>query len=351
MSDCTITTNPDVSGIGIRANLYATVLLMALIPDLPGRTSPLVEVLAENAGISGLALLITAINETRRGNLSLYHAIYIIHMLYFTGIMVAPAGHYKRNTEKRRAILSGLITYGCYLLFTMYGLYVWGKGTKFWDVGSFTCPNPNNEEINSKIEYIVFFRPVPVSAIWLRVVWMAGLGVSLALLVFVPVFGCISVFGQGVIPPQGQPPHPKNPLFLWVLWVGKILTAVYGVATLEIYEKTNLHSGVLAGPEDEWTFGQVFAMVQLVTTLNEAIHCFMSINWDDSDDEDRGSVTSTHGRNSTASSRIIRLVGLRTGSGQASAEGEAINLDTIRRPTSTVQPLLRRQTHAAMTIV
>lgn len=181
---------------------------------------------------------------------------------------------------------------------------------------------------------------------------MAGLGVSLALLVFVPVFGCISVFSQGPVITQGQPPHPKNPLFFRILWVGKILTAVYGVATLEIYEKTNLHSGVLAGPEDEWTFGQVFAMVQLVTTLNEAIHCFMSIDWaepshsaDDSDGEDRESVTWTHGRNSTASSRIRR-----NDHGPALAEGETFNLDTMS-PTSTAQPLFHRQTQGAMMIV
>ena len=66
-------------------------LLMALIPEVD-ITKPLLEVLVGNAGISGLALLVTAIVQTVQNQLSLYHAIFIIHMLYFTGIMVAPSG-------------------------------------------------------------------------------------------------------------------------------------------------------------------------------------------------------------------------------------------------------------------
>ena len=66
-------------------------LLMAIIPEIE-ITKPLLEVLVGNAGISGLALLITAIVQTVQKKLSLYHAIFIIHMLYFTGIMVAPSG-------------------------------------------------------------------------------------------------------------------------------------------------------------------------------------------------------------------------------------------------------------------
>jgi hypothetical protein len=69
-----------------------TMLLMALIPEIPSVTTPLLDVIASGAGISGVALLITAIVETVKGQLSLYHAIFIIHMLYFTGVMVAPSG-------------------------------------------------------------------------------------------------------------------------------------------------------------------------------------------------------------------------------------------------------------------
>lgn len=112
MSGCTtIAANPDVSGIGVcmpfesithfktyavyrldSCKLIHEMLLMAVIPEIPGVTTPLLEVIASGAGISGLALLITAIVETAKGQLSLYHAIFIIHMLYFTGVMITPSG-------------------------------------------------------------------------------------------------------------------------------------------------------------------------------------------------------------------------------------------------------------------
>ena len=67
-------------------------LVMALVPNIPGVTSPLLGAVAGNAGVSGAALLITAIAETATHQLSLYHAIFILHILYFTGVMIAPAG-------------------------------------------------------------------------------------------------------------------------------------------------------------------------------------------------------------------------------------------------------------------
>ena len=71
-------------------------LLMAIIPEVE-ITKPLLEVLVGNAGISVLALLVTAIVQTVKKQLSLYHAIFIIHMLYFTGIIVMPSGKQSRD--------------------------------------------------------------------------------------------------------------------------------------------------------------------------------------------------------------------------------------------------------------
>ena len=77
----------------IRINLYVTMIIMVLVPNIPGRTAPLLGVVEGNAGLSGFALLLTAIAYTAHGGqLSLYHAIFIIHILLFTGITVVPAG-------------------------------------------------------------------------------------------------------------------------------------------------------------------------------------------------------------------------------------------------------------------
>jgi hypothetical protein len=75
----------------IRVNLYVTTLLNAFIPNHP-IFHPLRDVLIANAGVSGTALLITAVIQTAQHQLSLYHAIFILHMLFFLGITVSPTG-------------------------------------------------------------------------------------------------------------------------------------------------------------------------------------------------------------------------------------------------------------------
>lgn len=42
--------------------------------------------------MSGFALLVTAIIRTAQHRLTLYHAIFILHMLFFLGVGVFPTG-------------------------------------------------------------------------------------------------------------------------------------------------------------------------------------------------------------------------------------------------------------------
>ncbi|KAF8330677.1 hypothetical protein F5887DRAFT_1178591 [Amanita rubescens] len=271
MSSCTtIAANPDVSGIGIRVNLYMTMLLMALIPEIPGVTTPLLDVIASGAGISGVALLITAIVETVKGQLSLYHAIFIIHMLYFTGVMVAPSGGYKgtMSTLTIRAVVTIGLTYGCIMLFTGYAFYIWAKAPTF---GRFS-------ECNDEIKYIFFFHPVRATAIWLRKLWMAILGISLAFLVVFPVMGlCCSMCGcyWTIQRTNRGPVTITDVISAYISQLAKPLTVVYGVVMLELYEKLNKH--LLSSGEQQWTFGQIMALVQIISTVNEVFHFLMSL--------------------------------------------------------------------------
>ncbi|PFH45976.1 hypothetical protein AMATHDRAFT_70829 [Amanita thiersii Skay4041] len=141
MSTCDhIPANPDVSAIGIRINLYVTTLLLALVPNTDS-TAELLQVLTSNAGISGTALLITALIETGKGQLSLYHAIFIIHALFFLGINISPTAKYKEEREIR-LLLSMFLTYSLLLLFTGYALYIWATAPKFGQ------PSRCNDQIN-----------------------------------------------------------------------------------------------------------------------------------------------------------------------------------------------------------
>jgi len=159
MSTCTaIAANSDVSGIGIRVNLYITALIIAFIPTNPtdaeaarkSSGAELLEIVSTGAAISGVSLLITAVVQTAQGQLSLFHAIFVIHMLYFTSIVVVPAGHYKADSVTARLIrvvLAIVLIYGSIMLFIGYALYVWVKAPTF---GSFP-------ECNDQIKYIFFF--------------------------------------------------------------------------------------------------------------------------------------------------------------------------------------------------
>ena len=66
-------------------------VLLALIPQTP-HTRELLNVLYANTGVAGLCLLVTAIQQTISEQLSLFHAIFVQHILFFLGIGLAPVG-------------------------------------------------------------------------------------------------------------------------------------------------------------------------------------------------------------------------------------------------------------------
>jgi hypothetical protein len=75
----------------IRINFYCTMFLLALVPQTP-HTEELLNALYANAGIAGLGLLLTAIIQTVQRQLSLFHAVFTLHILYFLGTGASPMG-------------------------------------------------------------------------------------------------------------------------------------------------------------------------------------------------------------------------------------------------------------------
>lgn len=66
-------------------------VLLAVVPRTP-HTEELLNALYSNAGIAGLGLLVTAIEQTAKNELSLFHALFIQHILFFLGTGTAPMG-------------------------------------------------------------------------------------------------------------------------------------------------------------------------------------------------------------------------------------------------------------------
>jgi hypothetical protein len=103
MADKCIDSNSDIAGIGvspqrparasvdfaysdgplsqIRVNFYVTMLLTAITPE-NGRTDELLDGLYKNSVINGLSLVITAVIQTIEQQLDLYHAIFVMQILF-----------------------------------------------------------------------------------------------------------------------------------------------------------------------------------------------------------------------------------------------------------------------------
>ncbi|KAH9997869.1 hypothetical protein BJV77DRAFT_777258 [Russula vinacea] len=135
----TVSANTDVLGIGIRINFYSTMLLIAIIPQTPN-TNELLNTLYITAGTSGFGLLLTAIIQTALHRLSLFHAIFIMHILFFLGTGVSPLGKCsafscpcsspptyvgKYHWARSRIAMGVLLQYISVVSFTAWGLYLW----------------------------------------------------------------------------------------------------------------------------------------------------------------------------------------------------------------------------------
>jgi hypothetical protein len=92
--------------------LYITALIIAFIPTHPtdpeaarkSAAAPLLEAVSTAAALAGVSLLITAVVQTAQGQLSLFHAIFVIHVLFFTSIIVVPAGMQKPSISLRNCV-------------------------------------------------------------------------------------------------------------------------------------------------------------------------------------------------------------------------------------------------------
>ncbi|PFH45968.1 hypothetical protein AMATHDRAFT_8414 [Amanita thiersii Skay4041] len=265
-----IQANPDISGIGIRINLYVTTLLLVLVPNTR-RTAPLLNVLTSNAGISGAALLITALIETGKHRLSLYHAIFIIHALFFMGISISPidecAGKYKGNLTAR-VLLSMILSHGLLLLFTGYAFYVWATAPKFGQ----------SPRCNDQIRYIILFAiKIRATVGWLRKLWMAGLGFVFAMMIILPLIGTCTVLLVKSNPSSVfVSSNPNNqPIRFSVTRLAFGLTPVYGIIHLELYVKAN--KALLTDSEEALSFGQIYALVMIISIGAELLHFILTL--------------------------------------------------------------------------
>lgn len=183
-------------------------LLLATIPRTPG-TEEFLNSLYRNAGIAGFGLLLTAIIQNATNQLSLFEALFILHILFFLGTGASPMGKCslsslfssslciaahslssmsagKYDWTKGRLVMGILVQFVSVITFTAWGLYVWADVDHFGSETDRIC--------NNQIKYVIFLFSVRATAPWLRKIWIAGLVLSAVGLMVSFVWNAMKLF-------------------------------------------------------------------------------------------------------------------------------------------------------------
>ncbi len=244
-----------------------TILLVSLIPEIKF-TTELLDGLYENSVFYGFALVITAVAQTMQHKLDLYHAIFVMQIMFSLNFVYAygasgihflvsfaaltrygDAGmrRYFQSSKNALNALRATLVIAVQLLsttvFTVWLIYVWLQDSHF---GS-------QPDCNHLVKYVIIFVSVDATANWLRILFIIYIVFSALFLLFemtivlwrnktqssspvtyaktVPYFGTFSV---GYVFPD-RVTVSTSP-FLKTLF---IRSAVYGVTTLELIVSGN----------------------------------------------------------------------------------------------------------------
>jgi len=294
MADKCIESNSDIAGIGIRINFYVTILLTAITPE-NGHTDELLDGLYTNSVINGLSLVITAVIQTMEKQLDLYHAIFVMQIIFSLNFVYAYGQRrFIRSDQNdfRMKIFIGFQTLTT-VVFTVWLLYVWIKGSNFGSQPS--C--------NNLVKYVLFFADVRATATWLRVLFIMNLVMTACTLLFrfsailsehmeqlrkeihklthklkkrtkvwrvepqVPRGRQESQESQEPEESEEQRSTHDGPVPRFVTF--SLVYAVYGVATLELIahrNRPNIQSG-----ENTWGFGQIIAVILTLGSLIDLV--------------------------------------------------------------------------------
>ncbi|RDL40991.1 uncharacterized protein BP5553_00970 [Venustampulla echinocandica] len=277
---CIIEANPDVSGTGIRVSIYALALggriLQFLISQIarPEDCREFRSAVDSALGVQGLALLCTAIYQTFRHQLTLFHAICVIHLLALLGISVVSQGQYQ-GLGPRRVFTIIAITVISGAAFVAFNAYVWATAPTF---GS-------QPDCNSSTVYVVFGVSIPATGPVFRWLIIATLsiipvGFLIGLTCAAPCIGLLCYLKRkhdlGPMSTWETTPNPsqvENPrVSQWVGMLSMVGFSIYAVVSLE----QTISRNNIGEQEREWTFGQILPVFVLLGVVNELTNMFLA---------------------------------------------------------------------------
>ncbi|KAJ5677870.1 uncharacterized protein N7477_003503 [Penicillium maclennaniae] len=295
---CVIEANPDVTGVGIRASIYALCLGGTVVSYLLRVLSPGEDEAEFSRGVSsalgmqGLALLCTAIYQTFRTELTLFHAICVVHLLALLGMDIISKGRYA-GFGPWRLWFFAVIQIISLAAFIAFNVYLWVTAPHF---GAQPTCNPDTV-------YVVFGVSIKAASPIFRYIILGSLGAIAAgfVLVFTCMLPCFCgawYFNRRSRRDDGRERRCGNWYLQWNTTKsqdaeeheplhGQALRnyslnrlayfgfCIYLIVSLEqTIQRNNLD------PEERgWTFGQVIAIFLLLGVANELLNVVLA-KWD-----------------------------------------------------------------------
>ncbi|KAJ5827242.1 hypothetical protein N7447_004005 [Penicillium robsamsonii] len=300
---CVIEANPDVSGVGIRVSIYTLCLGGSVVSYLlrvfaPGKDQEEFSRGVSSAlGLQGLALLCTAIYQTVRDDLTLFHAICVVHLLAILGMDMVSKGRYAGLGPWRLYFFAALQILAL-AAFLSLNVYVWVTAPHF---GS-------QPQCNKDTVYVVFGVSIKATSPVFRYIILGTLGAVVA--GYALIFTCMLPCLCGYVRYRRRHPEAGNRIEGqkrgWVNWFMEVNHPVYqervepperlhGQALLTytlnkvaycsfcIYLIVSLEQTISRNdldPEEKgWTFGQVIAIFLLLGVANELLNVLLA-SWD-----------------------------------------------------------------------
>jgi hypothetical protein len=228
-------------------------------------------------GLQGLALLCTALYQTVRQQLTLFHAICCIHLLALLGIDLSSRGRYA-GFGKSRLIVMTTVNVLATCAFIAFNVYVWVTAPKF---GS-------QPQCNSSTVYVVFGVSINATAPIFRWIILATMALGPALiicilLIMLPCFLCIWWKGRGEWRRTAPDPtfdemmsRPERITRHVLAILANMAFCIYAIVSLE----QTISRNNLSPDERQWTFGQIVALFLLLGVGNEMLNILLA-HWDD----------------------------------------------------------------------
>lgn len=248
-------------------------------------------------GIQGLALLCTAIYHTVRGELTLFHAICVVHLLSILGMDLVSKGRYA-GLGPLRLYFFAAIQVLALAAFAAFNIYVW-----------VTAPNFGSQpQCNKNTVYVVFGISITATSLVFRYIILGTLGAVVACyaITFTCMLPCLcglvayrrrnpgtgnravgqsSGWGNWFV--EGNPSvyhdchEPPNMLrgpALLKYSLNKVAYCAFCIYLIVSLEQT-IHRNLLDPEEKGWTFGQVIAIFLLLGVANELLNVLLA-SWD-----------------------------------------------------------------------